>query len=74
MPVDKLTQMYSAVRTFEDVPRVLLDQIAHFFAHYKDLEPGKFVKIEGWLGISAAKDEIMEGVAWYASAKEKPAF
>ena len=74
VPVDKLTQMYSDVHGPADVPKILLDQIAHFFAHYKDLEPGKFVKIEGWSGIDAAKQEIMEGVARYATAKEKPAF
>jgi len=74
VPVDKLTQMYRDVRGPDDVPKILLDQIAHFFAHYKDLEPGKFVKIEGWSGIEAAKKEIMEGVSRYAAAKEKPAF
>lgn len=74
VPVDKLTQMYSDVRGTEDVPKILLNQISHFFAHYKDLEPGKFVKIEGWSGIEAAHREIMEGVSRYAEAKEKPAF
>ena len=74
VPVDQLTQMYSDVHSPEDVPRILLDQIAHFFAHYKDLEPGKFVNIDGWAGIDAARTEIMEGVDRYASAREKPAF
>ena len=74
VPVDKLTQMYSEVKSPADIPKILLDQISHFFAHYKDLEPGKFVKIEGWSGIDAAKKEIMEGVARFAAAKEKPAF
>ena len=74
VPVDKLTQMYSDMKSTDDVPKILLNQIAHFFAHYKDLEPGKFVKIDGWSGIEAAKKEIMDGVAIYAAAKEKPAF
>ena len=74
VPVDKLTQMYNDVHCPDDVPKILLNQIAHFFAHYKDLEPGKFVRIEGWSGIEAAKTEIMEGVARFAAAKEKPAF
>lgn len=74
VPVDKLTQMYSDVHSPDDVPLILREQIAHFFAHYKDLEPGKFVKIEGWLGIEAAKQEIIEGVNRYAAAGEKPAF
>jgi inorganic pyrophosphatase len=74
VPVDKLTQMYSDVHSPDDVPRILLEQIAHFFAHYKDLEPGKFVKINGWGGIDVARNEIMEGVGRYAEAKDKPAF
>ena len=74
VPVDKLTQMYSDMHSTDDVPKILLNQISHFFAHYKDLEPGKFVKIEGWSDIEAAKKEIMDGVANYAAAKEKPAF
>jgi inorganic pyrophosphatase len=62
------------VHSPDDVPNILLEQIAHFFAHYKDLEPGKFVKIDGWKGIEAAKNEIMEGVSRYAAAADKPAF
>jgi inorganic pyrophosphatase len=56
------------------LPQILLDQITHFFAHYKDLEPGKFVKIRGWLGIEEAKQEIMTGVKRFNDAKEKPAY
>ena len=74
MPVDKLTPMYRSVETPRDLPQIILDQISHFFAHYKDLEPGKFVKIEGWFGQEEAKKEIMEGVDRYNAAKEKPAF
>jgi inorganic pyrophosphatase len=74
VPVDELTQMYSNVHGLDDLPKILLDQIAHFFAHYKELEPGKFVKIEGWFGIDAAKKEITEGVARFAAARNKPAF
>lgn len=74
VPVNKLTQMYENVHGTEDIPKILLDQISHFFAHYKDLEPGKFVKLEGWSGIEDAKREIVEGVERYASAKDKPAF
>jgi hypothetical protein len=40
------------------MPELLLDQIAHFFEHYKDLEPGKWVKVNGWEGPEAAKKEI----------------
>ncbi|MBI4742853.1 MAG: inorganic diphosphatase [Betaproteobacteria bacterium] len=72
VPVDKLTSMYRSIESPRDFPQVMLDQISHFFAHYKDLEPGKFVKINGWFGNEEAKKEIMEGVDRYAAAKEKP--
>lgn len=74
VPVDQLTQMYRSVQAPRDLPQILLDQISHFFAHYKDLEPGKFVKVKGWVGAEEAKQEIMSGVVRYRDAKEKPAF
>ncbi|MDP3593862.1 inorganic diphosphatase [Phenylobacterium sp.] len=74
VPVDKLTPMYRNVDSPRDLPQIMLDQISHFFEHYKDLEPGKFVKVQGWLGVEDAKKEIMAGVATYESAKDKPAF
>jgi inorganic pyrophosphatase len=49
-----------------------LRQIQHFFEHYKDLEKGKWVKIEGWFGPDDAKAEIMNGVAAYGKAASKP--
>ena len=74
VPVDKLTTMYRDAESPRDFPQIILDQIAHFFEHYKDLEPGKFVKVAGWVGSDEAKREIMEGVKRYEDAKEKPAF
>ncbi len=74
VPVDKLTPMYRSVESPRDLPQITLDQISHFFAHYKDLEPGKFVKINGWFGQEEAKKEIMEGVDRYQKASEKPAY
>jgi inorganic pyrophosphatase len=74
VPVDKLTTMYRSVVSPRDLPQIILDQISHFFEHYKDLEPGKFVKVAGWVGIEEAKKEIMDGVKAYHDAKEKPAF
>jgi len=72
VPVDKLTPMYHDIESPRDFPKIILDQISHFFEHYKDLEPGKFVKTKGWFGTEEAKNEIMEGVARYNEAKEKP--
>lgn len=74
VPTSKLTPRYSNIKTYTDLPDILIDQIKHFFAHYKDLEPGKFVKINGWVNVEEAKKEIMDGVAAYEAAKEKPAY
>ena len=74
VPVDKLTPIYRSVQTHADMPMLMLDQIAHFFEHYKDLEPGKYVKIIGWRGPEEAKTEIIEGVQRFNDAKEKPAY
>lgn len=65
VPVEKLCPMYKAVQKMEDLPELLLSQISHFFEHYKDLEKGKWVKVQGWDGIEAAKQELVDGVARY---------
>ncbi|MCP1675093.1 inorganic pyrophosphatase [Natronocella acetinitrilica] len=62
VPVDKLTKLYSKVKGPEDLPQILLDQISHFFEHYKDLEPGKWVKIQGWEGLESARQELLDAV------------
>jgi inorganic pyrophosphatase len=49
-----------------------LKQIQHFFEHYKDLEPGKWVRVVGWDGVDAAHREIKEGVARHAAEKARP--
>ena len=45
-----------------------LKSIEHFFEHYKDLEKGKWVKVEGWAGVAAAHKEIVDGMANYKTA------
>ncbi|MCF6235644.1 MAG: inorganic diphosphatase [Gammaproteobacteria bacterium] len=65
VPVDKLSKIYSNVKKPEDLSQLLLDQITHFFEHYKDLEPNKWVKVENWVGVDEAKAEIIEGVKRY---------
>lgn len=65
VPIDKLSQLYKNVLSYKDVPEQLLQMITHFFQHYKDLEPGKWVKINGWQEADAAKTEIMNSVARY---------
>ncbi len=74
VPVDKLTPLYRAIQTQRDLPEATTAQITHFFQHYKDLEPGKWVKILGWMGPEEAKKEILDGVKRYKGAKRKPKF
>ena len=62
VPVTKLCAQYSKVEKVEDISSLLKDQIRHFFEHYKDLEPGKWVKVEGWRDVAAAKEVIMASV------------
>jgi inorganic pyrophosphatase len=62
VPVPKLTRRYENVHEHTDLPEITLKQIEHFFAHYKDLEPGKWVKIEGWHGSEYAKKLIVEAI------------
>lgn len=62
VPVDKLTPLYKEVKDYTDLPATLLAQISHFFEHYKDLEEGKWVKIDGWVGVEEAKQEILDSI------------
>jgi inorganic pyrophosphatase len=65
VPVDKVLPIYSHWQKPEDLNDLRLQQIQHFFEHYKDLEKGKWVKIEGWVGPEEAKLEILNGIAAY---------
>lgn len=62
VPVSKLSPLYDKVQTTDDLPELLMKQTAHFFQHYKDLEPGKWVKILGWGTLEEAKQEILDGI------------
>lgn len=74
VPVPKLTPRYNDVHNIDDLPSLILEQIAHFFEHYKDLEKGKWVKIKGWQGIEAAKQEIIASIDRFEHSKKKPHF
>ena len=63
VPVDALCDLYTKVRSINDLPRGQLDQIVHFFRHYKELEPGKFVEVGGWEDEAAAHREILAGIS-----------
>jgi inorganic pyrophosphatase len=74
VPVTKLCKSYERVSGIDDLPSTLLDQIAHFFEHYKDLDEGKWVRVQGWGGAEEARAEILSGVRMFREAPERPAF
>ena len=74
VPNDDLTTYYTHINTFRDLPQAELQKISHFFEHYKDLETGKWVKIDGWFGLEEAKEEIISSMERYSSARVKPVF
>jgi len=65
VPAPQLKPVYNHVQDITDLPAFLLDQIKHFFEHYKDLEPNKWVKVSGWGNKAAAQKEILDSVARY---------
>jgi inorganic pyrophosphatase len=70
VPIDKKCSLYTQWQKPEDMNPLRLKTISHFFQHYKDLEEGKWVKIDGWEGPDAAKKEISDGIANYAAAQD----
>ena len=69
VPVDALHPFYKGVRSYRDLPPLLCDQIAHFFSHYKDLEPGKWVRLAGWAEAAEAARLIAAAIARAAGQK-----
>ena len=65
VPHEKLDPSYSNIKTVDDLPEVVREKIKHFFEHYKELEPGKWVKVENWKGIQDAIEEIKKGIENY---------
>lgn len=74
VPVEKITGLYREVQSVDDVDPLLLAQISHFFAHYKDLERGKWVKVDGWEDIDSARREILDAIERFESAPDRPNF
>ena len=76
VPIDKVFPTYKDVRDVKDLPELSRERIAHFFEQYKDLEKGKWVKVEGWQDAEAAKREIVESVERFNTmpAKDRPRF
>ena len=63
VPHDKIHPQYSDVESVDDLPAITRAAIEHFFTRYKDLEPGKWVKVTGWAGREAAQDVIVKALA-----------
>ena len=68
VPTQKLLPSYDKINHLSDIHELTLQQIAHFFEHYKDLEKGKWVKVLGWEGLESAKKEITDGIANFKKA------
>ena len=68
VPHPKLSALYDDVQEVTDLPELLRQQIAHFFENYKDLEKGKWVKVESWEGVEAARKAIEKSAAAYKKA------
>jgi len=65
VPIDALNPFYKDVKTHEDLPPLLVEQIAHFFTHYKDLEPGKRASVGQWATLDKAHERIMLAIGRY---------
>ena len=63
VPVSRLTRRYDQVQDYTHLPEITVKQIEHFFAHYKDLEEQKWVKVLGWGNVADAKKIVIEGIA-----------
>jgi inorganic pyrophosphatase len=63
VPHPRLTRYYEKIQHYKDLPDILVERIVHFFEHYKDLEPGKWVKIEGLYGPERARELILDASA-----------
>jgi inorganic pyrophosphatase len=62
VPVTEVTKRYAHVTNYTDLPEITLQQIQHFFEHYKDLEPGKWVKVVKWGDATEAKKMLLEAI------------
>jgi inorganic pyrophosphatase len=63
VPSARITKRYEKVHSIDQLPQITLEQIRHFFEHYKDLEPGKWVKVKGWGDANEARRLILEAIA-----------
>jgi inorganic pyrophosphatase len=74
VPITDVTGIYRDIVSFEDIDKLLLDQIEHFFEHYKDLEPNKWVRTGEWEDVDVARQEILDAIECYQALPVKPNF
>lgn len=74
VPNDELTAIYRNVLDIDDVRSDLMDQISHFFENYKGNDDDKWVKLDGWQGREAAKEEVVGSIQRFNDAPIKPCF
>ncbi len=70
VPISKLTKRYDKIINYTDMPAISVQQIEHFFSHYKDLEPGKWVEFAGWGDAADAQRLILEAIERAKKAKD----
>ena len=73
VPIDKLSSLYRAIKSPRDLPEIETRQIQHFFEHYKDLEPGKWVRVGSWVEAEDARREILESIQRFKKSKRRKA-
>lgn len=69
VPIKKVCMETASIETLDDIAKIKLDKIVHFFEHYKDLEPNKWVKVNGFLGADAAAQEIEASIERFNQSK-----
>lgn len=71
VPIKKECALYDDIESVEQMPKAQLNQIAHFFQHYKDLDTGKWVRLDGWGNLEEAKAEVLKSVELYNQEKDQ---
>ncbi len=69
VPVEGIDPRFKGIEDISQLPQAVRDKVSHFFEHYKELEPGKWVKVEGWEGAESAKKRIREAIERYKQSK-----
>jgi len=69
VPVSKIDPRFEDIKDVEDIPSIIKEKIKHFFEHYKELEPGKWVKIKDWKNVSFAKEKISSAIERYKKSQ-----